>query len=267
MAPSPARYLAINDFADAIQAFPQDLVRQFTLLKEIDAKCASAQAELDARIKAYLEELESLLAKEKTSRLEAIKALFVANYPCYEEKMTIANLATDMVAKHMERINGNFEMIAENEIPKVVKYGPKTHPAVMPDSKLPDNKTAQSQRSESRREAIAAKKAQGEPPKGRAPTPGARRKRPEPQKEEEDRKRQKPKKTGAMGLYMGNKEEEEEGTNEVYCVCQQVLFGEMIACDNVKCKIQWFHLQCVGLAHPPKGTWYCDECKREYGLR
>lgn len=45
-----------------------------------------------------------------------------------------------------------------------------------------------------------------------------------------------------------------------YCYCQEVSFGEMIACDNPKCEREWFHLACVELEEPPKGKWFCAEC-------
>lgn len=47
----------------------------------------------------------------------------------------------------------------------------------------------------------------------------------------------------------------------VYCFCNQVSFGEMIACDNPNCGREWFHYPCVGLESPPKGKWYCRECE------
>ena len=31
------------------------------------------------------------------------------------------------------------------------------------------------------------------------------------------------------------------------------------SCENV-CKIEWYHLNCVGLYDVPDGDWYCDEC-------
>ena len=48
----------------------------------------------------------------------------------------------------------------------------------------------------------------------------------------------------------------------VYCYCQRVSFGEMIACDNEECAIEWFHFDCVGLTpeNRPKGKWFCKEC-------
>ncbi len=49
----------------------------------------------------------------------------------------------------------------------------------------------------------------------------------------------------------------------VYCYCQRVSFGEMIACDNPDCAIEWFHFGCVGLSldSRPKGKWFCKECQ------
>lgn len=37
---------------------------------------------------------------------------------------------------------------------------------------------------------------------------------------------------------------------------------DMVACDNQKCSIQWFHLGCVGLSSAPgeEEPWLCDTC-------
>ncbi|VAI09794.1 unnamed protein product [Triticum turgidum subsp. durum] len=45
-----------------------------------------------------------------------------------------------------------------------------------------------------------------------------------------------------------------------YCFCNQVSYGEMVACDNPDCKIEWFHFGCVGLKEQPRGKWYCLSC-------
>ncbi|KAG1087086.1 hypothetical protein G6F42_020742 [Rhizopus arrhizus] len=36
-----------------------------------------------------------------------------------------------------------------------------------------------------------------------------------------------------------------------YCYCNQVSFGDMVACDGDNCEKEWFHYTCVGLAYPP----------------
>ncbi|XP_023539868.1 PHD finger protein ING1 [Cucurbita pepo subsp. pepo] len=52
-----------------------------------------------------------------------------------------------------------------------------------------------------------------------------------------------------------------------YCLCNQVSYGEMVACDNPNCKIEWFHFGCVGLKEQPKGKWYCSDCAGSKGRR
>ncbi len=41
---------------------------------------------------------------------------------------------------------------------------------------------------------------------------------------------------------------------DVYCYCNQVSYGEMVACDGEGCPREWFHLECVGLKVAPKGN-------------
>lgn len=35
----------------------------------------------------------------------------------------------------------------------------------------------------------------------------------------------------------------------------------MVGCENPDCRIEWFHLRCVGLNASPKGKWYCADCR------
>lgn len=51
-----------------------------------------------------------------------------------------------------------------------------------------------------------------------------------------------------------------------YCVCGDVSWGTMIACDNEdNCEKEWFHLSCVGLEDlPPRRTkWFCPDCRKK----
>ncbi|KLT39233.1 hypothetical protein CC85DRAFT_288783 [Cutaneotrichosporon oleaginosum] len=59
---------------------------------------------------------------------------------------------------------------------------------------------------------------------------------------------------------------EVEADDQLYCFCQQKSFGEMIGCDNDKCKYEWFHIKCVNLTAPLPETWYCPECVKTLGL-
>ncbi|KAH7816150.1 putative inhibitor of growth protein 4 [Monocercomonoides exilis] len=53
-----------------------------------------------------------------------------------------------------------------------------------------------------------------------------------------------------------------------YCICGRPSFGTMIKCDNPRCKIVWFHLECMGFQQPPVDQWFCPNCaKRGHSLR
>jgi len=47
----------------------------------------------------------------------------------------------------------------------------------------------------------------------------------------------------------------------VYCTCRQVSYGNMIACENPECIIEWFHFKCVDLVVEPTEPWYCQSCR------
>ena len=61
----------------------------------------------------------------------------------------------------------------------------------------------------------------------------------------------------------GDGEGEGADEDERYCYCNDVSYGEMVACDNKSCVREWFHLRCVGLEKAPgkNARWFCDECK------
>lgn len=58
-------------------------------------------------------------------------------------------------------------------------------------------------------------------------------------------------------------EDEEDPNEQRYCYCGGVSYGEMVACDNDDCLVEWFHLECTGLRSlpPARSKWYCNVCK------
>ncbi|KAI1076576.1 hypothetical protein F5B20DRAFT_320974 [Whalleya microplaca] len=71
---------------------------------------------------------------------------------------------------------------------------------------------------------------------------------------------------GGGGVGAGDDEGgdvEVDADEPLYCYCNGVSYGEMVACDADDCTREWFHLDCVGLkAAPPSSVkWYCDNCK------
>lgn len=69
-------------------------------------------------------------------------------------------------------------------------------------------------------------------------------------------------KDAAGGRVPGEPEDDDEdaGDDRKYCICHNVSYGDMVACDNDNCPYEWFHWSCVGLKSEPNGTWYCPVC-------
>jgi len=55
-------------------------------------------------------------------------------------------------------------------------------------------------------------------------------------------------------------DDDDAGDDKKYCLCQNVSFGDMVACDNDDCPYEWFHWGCVGLKSEPNGAWFCPVC-------
>ena len=58
-------------------------------------------------------------------------------------------------------------------------------------------------------------------------------------------------------------------SDKLYCVCQcpHDDVSEMIGCDAPDCRLEWFHFECVGILVPPKGQWFCPECRDRYKIK
>ncbi|KAI6024457.1 hypothetical protein EDC04DRAFT_246392 [Pisolithus marmoratus] len=67
----------------------------------------------------------------------------------------------------------------------------------------------------------------------------------------------------AEGEEVDGEEGDDGEDKELYCFCQKLSYGEMIACDNAGCAFQWFHLPCVNLKQPLPERWYCAECTKQ----
>ncbi|CAG9859958.1 unnamed protein product [Phyllotreta striolata] len=52
-----------------------------------------------------------------------------------------------------------------------------------------------------------------------------------------------------------------------YCQCPYDEVSEMIGCDATDCAIEWFHFECVGIMVPPKGQWFCPDCRKKKARR
>ena len=76
--------------------------------------------------------------------------------------------------------------------------------------------------------------------------------------------------TGVAVIGQEDRSEDEEEASK-YCICKRPASegGAMVACDNVQCVTEWFHVQCMGLDKSvltSDEAWYCPTCREKLGL-
>ncbi|SCU86203.1 LAMI_0D00870g1_1 [Lachancea mirantina] len=294
-------YPGLNDISDALEELPIEAARYLTLLREIDAKCVHTVPELNGNIDAFLKRSGS------ESVLTDMNALFQDLMPSLEEKMHVSALAFEALERLTARLELAYEVAIKNEeIPPKLRLGNDNHPAMHIHHELMAKietkngiKSSQALKSESRREAMAARRTTtphvgGNHAKGAAggagqvnsgtisgvaPPMDSRKRRGHGHAEGAlhneaatdvaaslasaavlDTKKKKRKSLPKENFSQRPK------TNEygeaLYCYCNQVAYGEMVGCDGENCVLEWFHLPCIGLETLPKGKWYCDNCRK-----
>ncbi|KAK9321675.1 hypothetical protein V1517DRAFT_325840 [Lipomyces orientalis] len=80
------------------------------------------------------------------------------------------------------------------------------------------------------------------------------------QKRKDEKEQHSMKRKGQKEAIQDEKPKKRKINEKTYCICDDVSYGNMIACDNKNCKIEWYHLGCVNMKRPPKGTWICPLC-------
>lgn len=240
-------HAALNDFADAIEALPADLVRNFTLLREVDSKTVLLQSQLILEIRDFMDSLPFPPEQINTAsqKLTRIKELIMQGFAYSDEKVSVASTAADVVQKHMIRIERDFELL-EEDMPQYIREG----------SPIPQITTKEA--------AIrnAPKRVDHGTPKKSSTSKGLGREEtmtPQPVISRHGRQ-SKPRRRSLSPVPPASRVAQED--EPTYCYCNQVSYGEMVACDNVQCPMEWFHLACVNLSAPPKGSWFCDACRK-----
>ena len=66
---------------------------------------------------------------------------------------------------------------------------------------------------------------------------------------------------GAQPIHEEADELVGEEDDKLWCICHQPSSGEMIGCDDKKCKVEWYHFSCLNIKRAPKGKWLCPMCR------
>lgn len=238
-------------------------------------------------------ELETLLGgsqeregvMDKATRQELLRSISQAateSVKAAEEKMGLAATAYNWIDRHIRRLDSDIAKL-ESSILLGLRTGTEESRGArealglpVDDEQVPPEdaeeaeeagvsaeaesasltKAAGAARRSIRRKSTASPRNESPTPLAASPrtsrsrSPAARKKKPQPRGRRTE--------TAVVGTVGPDTSDMPVDPNEpCYCYCHQVSFGEMVACENDDCKMEWFHFGCVGLSSQPKGKWYC----------
>ncbi|KAI9323103.1 hypothetical protein BX666DRAFT_2126664 [Dichotomocladium elegans] len=267
----------LDDYIDTIEALPLELQRNFTLLRELDGY---AQELVESVAKESIDLINTIRDLDPNARIDRLKELgrlLTESLKRGEEKVALAKTTFDAVERHCNRLDADLVKF-EEESP-LGHERITSQPGLAPSARSLLREVAREKASASRgcdrdrKDGKMEKREAGGPKKRKlkdaSPPPGSLRGSQALKEPRNLKALDKKNLNSAFGRPVYKAKKMKGGVpvdlpidpNEpLYCYCQQVSYGEMVACDNTDCEIEWFHLACVDLKTVPKGKWYCDNC-------
>ncbi|CAM8905541.1 unnamed protein product [Rhodiola kirilowii] len=220
-----------DDFRTSLEALPSILQRKYSLLRDLDKSLQDNQRQNEQRCEQEIEEIKRVIKSGNTPDTirfsdEALEeqrhSVRIA-----DEKVALAQQVYDLVDGHIQQLDQYLKKYDEE-----LRRDNAAATTMPVSNSEKSGKRADSERGRKKsRLAIAAAATDA--------TEAA---------------------TSASNQTVTDIDVPIDPNEPTYCLCNQVSYGEMVACDNTNCKIEWFHFGCVGLKEQPKGKWYCSEC-------
>ncbi|KAF7987511.1 hypothetical protein HCN44_003273 [Aphidius gifuensis] len=246
--------LYLEHYLDSLEHLPIELQRNFTLMRDLDARAQGLMKEIDKLADDYLKNLKKELPDKKKEQLMHIQSLFNKAKEYGDDKVQLAIQTYELVDKHIRRLDSDLARF-EAEIQDKALNSSRIQEETVNASKKGRKKLKEK---EKRKKGIAGASSEDE-------TKAARK------KQKKGGSVTSSASTGVVGSgatvdssnigHPADVLDMPVDPNEpTYCLCHQVSYGEMIGCDNPDCPIEWFHFSCVGLTTKPKGKWFCPKC-------
>ncbi|KAI8146974.1 inhibitor of growth protein 5-like protein [Fennellomyces sp. T-0311] len=249
----------LGGYADTVEALPLELHRNFTLIRQLDESAQELMDNVSTDALSIMSETKALSVEERQQKLARIGNLLNEALKRGEEKFALAKSTYDTVDRHCTKLDTDLQKYEDEQL-----IGPTRKMGMATVSSSAAASTSTTDRTEKTDQGRKRKRAEQKASSGRG-----RKKTVRPEEEETP-----------QGEYLSTEDSKQHAQaaislsnlpidpNEpLYCYCRQVSFGEMVACDNDDCEIEWFHLECVGLRTPPRGKWYCKNCAEHLKIK
>ncbi|CDS04991.1 hypothetical protein LRAMOSA07521 [Lichtheimia ramosa] len=257
----------LDDYIDTIEALPLELQRNFTLLRELDGYAQELVENVAKESITLINTIRDLDPNDRIDKLKQLGSLLTETLKRGEEKVALAKTTFDAVERHCNRLDADLVKF-EEEAP-LGRERITAQPGLAPSARsllreVARDKVARAYERDrkegkvDKRDNTTSKKRKL---KDGSPPPGSMRS--QAMKESRiklDKKNMNSGKKVKKYTIPTTAELPIDPNEPLYCYCQQVSYGEMVACDNADCEIEWFHLACVDLKTVPKGKWYCNNC-------
>ncbi|CAK9212434.1 unnamed protein product [Sphagnum troendelagicum] len=245
----------VDDYLEYSSSLPAELQRLLSTMRELDERSQSMVAQLREQVRVCL--MKKREGPEADETVDKMRQLIESNQTnalrLCTEKVLLAQQAFDLVDSHVKRLDEDLASFAE-DLKQEGKI-PQDAPTILPSGAREEKRKAHfltplAKRADARldRDRSLEKERDRERERDRdselMPPPGSHKKKSLPPPPDID--------------------QPIDPDEPTYCICGQVSFGDMIACDNENCKGgEWFHYQCVGLSSETrfKGKWYCLTCR------
>eukprot|EP01137_Pigoraptor_chileana_P001193 Opistho-2@38460 len=277
--------LYLEDYLETVETLPQDMQHSLTRMREMDLRGQNILDSIEKKQEAYYATIKKTKPEVRDQTFEAVRQDYAKALEFSEEKMTLVNQTYDQIDRQIRRLDQELKLFASEleadnpgltvELEKrsllldqkiVVEEDIRPHKkrkasaAVALDDDAHDVsdkplKTPKGLKSSLSAASFADLTGGGDGSASLTASGLGRKKKLKVALEDE------PPVEPLLAVPMPPPEMQAiDPTEPRYCICNQVSFGEMVACDNEDCALEWFHYACVGITEPPKGKWYCEEC-------
>ncbi|CAB5377676.1 unnamed protein product [Rhizophagus irregularis] len=267
----------LDDYLDTLESLPAELQRNLTLMRQLDANTQDAIDGVAIQATNLLDNLPDLSREEKVEQLKKLGSLLTDSLKNGEERVSLATSTYDTVDRHIRRLDDDLQKFEDEQMTGPGRISPTAAANVARDQEVTrkqnqknekEKKESKEKRAQQNNETSNHKKRKTNKDTA-TPPPAASRNHGEKEREKPNkRKKENSKNSKTKATVTTEKTNDDtqaaadmpiDPNEPVYCYCQQVSWGEMVACDNNECEIEWFHYPCVSLKAQPKGKWYCPD--------
>ncbi|CAG8438114.1 12041_t:CDS:2 [Funneliformis caledonium] len=277
----------LDDYLDTLESLPAELQRNLTLMRQLDTNTQDAIDNVSKQATTLLDNLPDLSREDRVEQLKKLGSLLTDSLKNGEERVSLATSTYDTVDRHIRRLDDDLQKFEDEQMTGPGRVSPAATSNVVrePDVTRKQNQKNDKEKKDSKADKRAQqggdtsnhKKRKTNNAKDTAtPPPTTSRNHGDKDREKPNKRKKdnsKNSKTKAAAIEKTNDDTTAaadmpiDPNEPIYCYCQQVSWGEMVACDNSECEIEWFHYPCVGLKSQPKGKWYCHDCTDKPKIR